>query len=85
MDKRSTFGDCVFVSENLVSWKSKKQAIVSRSSAESEYRAMAHVTFELIWISYLLCQLGIESSRFMHLWCDIWAVIHITTNFIFYE
>ena len=47
-DRRSTSRDCVLVGGNLVSWKSKKQNVVARSSAESEYRAMAIATCELV-------------------------------------
>ena len=45
-DRRSASGYCVFV--GLVSWKSKKQSIVSRSSVESEYRAVAQSTCEIM-------------------------------------
>lgn len=41
VDRRSILDYYVFVGGNLVSWKSKKQYVVSRSSAKSEYRVMA--------------------------------------------
>ena len=48
LDRRSTTGYCMFVGGNLVSWKNKKQQVVTRSSAEAKYRAMASASCELI-------------------------------------
>ncbi|XP_015570351.2 uncharacterized mitochondrial protein AtMg00810-like [Ricinus communis] len=47
-DRKSTSGFCTFVGGNLVTWKSKKQTVTARSSAEAEYRAMASTASELI-------------------------------------
>ena len=41
VDRKSTFGFCTFVWGNLITWRTKKQGVVARSSAEVEYRAMS--------------------------------------------
>jgi len=80
IDRRSTSGYCSYVWGNLVTWRSKKQHVVSRSSAESELRALALGICEGMWIQRLLKELGMESLTPIQMHCDNQAAISIAKN-----
>ena len=61
--RRSVTGNSIFIGDSLVSWKSKKQSTFTKSSTEAEYRFMAVVTCEIVWILYFLKDIGIEHNR----------------------
>lgn len=54
---------------SLISWKSKKQLVVSRSFVEAEYHSMAHATMEITFIQYLLKDFNILSTKEVTLHC----------------
>lgn len=67
---RSIIGFSVYLGSSLISWRSKKQTIVSKSSFEAEYRTLASTTCELQWITYLLEDLRIHFVRPALLYCN---------------
>lgn len=83
--RRSVTGFCVYLGMSLMSWKSKKQAVVSHSSTEAEYRSLALATCELIWLQQLLTDLHVKMSSTPKLFCDKKSAIHIATNPVFHE
>jgi len=78
--RRSVTGFSVFLRDSLVSWKSKKQPIVSRSLAEAEYRALTTTTYELQWLVYLLAYFKITHSQVALLYNDSKLASEIASN-----
>ena len=83
--RRSTTGYCILLGYSPVSWKSKKQAVVARSTAEAEYRAMAMTLCEITWLHALLKDMGIKNLPSTALYCDNQAAISLAANPILHE
>ena len=89
-DRKSTSGYCCFPGSDLISWSSSKQRVVSRSSAELEYRGLANAAAELIWVEALLAELHLSLPSPAALLCDNISatqlaanpILHVQTNHI---
>ncbi|KAI3680226.1 hypothetical protein L2E82_50551 [Cichorium intybus] len=85
LSRRSRTGYLLLLGGAPISWKSKKQSVVSRSSAEAEYRAMATTVSEVLWVRSLLTELHEIPTEGTTLFCDNMAAKHIADNPVFHE
>jgi hypothetical protein len=85
LDRRSTTGITVFLGNNPITWISKKQHTVSRSSTKAEYRALASGAAELAWLRQVLCDLGVVLHHAPTMWCDNTSAIALASNPVFHS
>ncbi|XP_075665161.1 secreted RxLR effector protein 161-like [Castanea sativa] len=78
-DKKSTFGGCFYLGNNLVSWMSKKPNSVSLSTVEAEYIVAGSCCAQLLWMKKLLYDDGITQDT-MCVFCDNTSVINLSKN-----
>lgn len=83
--RRSVSGFCIFLGGSRISWKSKKQSVVSRSSTKAEYQSLANATCDLLWLHQLLNAFKITMKLSVTLYCDSKSALHLASNLMFHE
>jgi hypothetical protein len=78
--RKSTSGYVVFLGDSLISWFSKRQNTVSRSSTEAEYRAVANAVVEATWWRQLLTELHTPLHKTTLVYCDNVSAIYMSKN-----
>ncbi|KAB2594907.1 hypothetical protein D8674_030357 [Pyrus ussuriensis x Pyrus communis] len=83
--RRSITGFVVYLGNNPVSWQSKKQSTVSRSSTEAEYKALAHYAADVFWIRSVFKDIHQSISVPPFLYCDNLSAMALSSNPVFHS
>ncbi|PKU77855.1 Retrovirus-related Pol polyprotein from transposon TNT 1-94 [Dendrobium catenatum] len=84
ISRKSTSGYCSFLGDTIVSWTVKKQSTVARSSTESEYRSLAALTADVVWLRRLLSDFGVQQDKPTDIFCDNTSAIALANNPVFH-
>eukprot|EP00253_Pinus_taeda_P014314 PITA_14314 len=76
-DRKSTAGYVFTLGSGPITWACKKQAAISLSSAEAEYRGAVETSKEALWLRQILSELGFEQQHPTTLWCDNQSAIQL--------
>ena len=82
---KSVSAYCIYLGNNLISWSSKKQGVIARSSAESEYRALASTSAELTWMQSLFAEIGVCCTDKPIIWCDNISAAELAKNHVYHS
>ena len=75
----------MFLGDSLISWKTKKQAQVSKTSTKSKYRAMFAACSEIVWLRGILSKLGFSQPNPTPLYANNTSAIQIAANPVYHE
>jgi hypothetical protein len=80
-ERKSTSGGCFYVGNNLVTWTSRKQSLISLSIAEAECIVVGSCCTQLLWMKKLLYDYGFNQDT-MIINCDNTSAINISKNLV---
>ncbi|CAJ2666261.1 unnamed protein product [Trifolium pratense] len=84
-DYISTTGYLLYLGDTPISWSSRKQRSVARSSTEAEYKALADTASELLWVLSLFTELGHTPTAGPVIYCDNLGATHLSANPVFHS
>ena len=76
--------DIVYTWE-LITWSSKKQRVVAKSSTEAEYRALSQTTAEIAWLHSIFKEFGLTHKTPAIIWCDNAGAKQLLANPVFHN
>ena len=74
----------IFLGGNLITWSSRKQKVVAKSSTEAEYRALSSAATDLVWIQNILTEIGVNLSQTPVIWSNNLGVQAFACNHVYH-